>query len=162
MGVGVGCVCVCVCVTWTKLAKCQILHTINTVFCYFFSHFRLMIVCSSWKLKSRTLRIHNFDIFKPQTTVKWTDSHKMKKKAQKQRKSFLPFAVVNSQWAILSFYYIVILKCMKDFIFCKITAVYYLCFKCKKTITVIPSCSWTMKKKLKDAYIFGIYYSLKT
>ena len=30
------------------------------------------------------------------------------------------------------FYYIVVLECMNDFIFvCKITAVYYLCFKCK-------------------------------
>ena len=29
---------------------------------------------------------------------------------------------------------------MRDFIMCKITAVYYLCFKCKKTITGITSC----------------------
>ena len=60
------------------------------------------------------------------------------------------------------FYYIVILKCMKDFIFCKISAVYYLCFKCKKINTLISRCSWTMKKKAKDANTFGIYYSLKT
>ena len=36
---------------------------------------------------------------------------------------------------IFVFYYIVILKCMQYFIFCKIVAVYYLCFKCKKTNT---------------------------
>ena len=36
----------------------------------------------------------------------------------------------------------------------KTTAVYYLCFKCKKTI---PSCSCTMKKELKDVYTYGIY-----
>ena len=42
------------------------------------------------------------------------------------------------------------------FYFCEITAVYYLCFKCKISITVIPSCSWTMKKKVKDAKSFGI------
>ena len=57
------------------------------------------------------------------------------------------------------FYYIFILKCMKDFIMYEITAVYYLCFKCKKTINIIPSCSWTMKKEVKDADTFGIYNS---
>ena len=60
------------------------------------------------------------------------------------------------------FYYIVILKSMEDFNMCKFTPVYYMRFKCKKTITVILSFSWTMKKKVKDANTFGIYYSLKT
>ena len=40
-------------------------------------------------------------------------------------------------------YYIVILNCMKYF-FCRITAVNYLCFKCKKTNIVIPRNSWTL------------------
>ena len=53
--------------------------------------------------------------------------------------------------------FIVILKCSKDFIFCKITTVYHLCFKCKKTNSVIPSKSWTLQKEVKDTNIFGIH-----
>ena len=49
---------------------------------------------------------------------------------------------------------------MKDFIFRKITAVYYIFFKCKKAITVIPNCSWTIKKAIKEANIFEMYNSL--
>ena len=47
-----------------------------------------------------------------------------------QGKSTLPLTDVNWRLDIFVFYYIVILKYMKDFIFCKTTAVYYLCFKC--------------------------------
>ena len=42
---------------------------------------------------------------------------------------------------------------MKDFIMCKISAIYNLYFKCKKTITVIPISILTMKKKGKNANI---------
>ena len=35
------------------------------------------------------------------------------------------------------------------FFICKITAIYYLCFKCKKTINVIPSNSWTLSREAK-------------
>ena len=63
-------------------------------------------------------------------------------------------AAVNWRFDFFVFYYIDILKCMKDFIFCKITEVYYLCFKCKKTNSVIPSNSRTL---LKDANTFGLY-----
>ena len=42
---------------------------------------------------------------------------------------------------------------MHEIFFCQITAVYYLCFKCKMTITVIPSFSRTMKKEIKDVII---------
>ena len=57
-------------------------------------------------------------------------------------KSTLHLAEVN--WRLDNFFVfnnIVILKCMKDFIFCKITAIY---FKFKKTNTVIASNSWTL------------------
>ena len=48
----------------------------------------------------------------------------------------------------LFFYYIVILKCMKDFIFYKILLYIVYVFKCKKANTVIPSNGWTLLKKL--------------
>ena len=55
----------------------------------------------------------------------------------------------------LSFYYIIIQKCMKDFIMCKIIAVLSV-----KKLTVNSSCSWTMKKEVKDLNLFWIYSSV--
>ena len=69
-------------------------------------------------------------------TLEWTDCVKKKMKAynQTQGKFTLPFAEINWRLDDLIFYNIVILKFIKDFIFCKSTAVYYLCFKCKRQI----------------------------
>ena len=53
-----------------------------------------------------------------QTTIQWT---RIKIKKAQTKQIFLSLAPVNSQLIIL--YYIIILKYLKDFIMCKITAV---------------------------------------
>ena len=73
--------------------------------------------------------------------------HKIKKAQAKQ--IFLPLVPVNSHLVILSFYYIIILKCLKDFNMCKITVVlnvkdYY----CKSKLQV------NHEKKVKDIDTF--------
>ena len=79
----------------------------------------------------------------------------------KQSKYFLPLALVNWRLDVFVFYYM-FFKSLKGFIFCEITTVFYVCFKYKKTDTVITRCRWTMKREVKDANAFGIYFFLKT
>ena len=98
-------------------------------------------------------------------TSRFLHIHLVKKDSKKksmlttkiQSKIKPPLAEVN--WRIDIFCLLLYghLNCIKVF-FCKITAVYFLCYKCKKTITVISNHSWTL---LKDANDLGLYQKLK-